>query len=166
MKKVKDLMTKRVVAFTPEDTIFKAAKTFCRRNISGAPVIKDKKNKEVIGVVSESDIVQFIGFNVCTPDISDNVAGDYVYQSLTLLFFNMVRMGKSWFDARKEVRRISKTKIKDVMTKDALYATPEMTIFEAASKMKANDVNRLPVLDDKNRLVGIIARQDILKALI
>lgn len=162
MKKVRDLMSKSVIYFKPEDTIFKAAKIFSKKKISGAPVVEDAKTKKVIGVISETDIVKFMGTSLGG---KKEMAGDFTYQSLTLLFFNFIRMSKNFLNARKEIDRISKIKIRDVMSKEVVFVSPDTNIFDAASKMDLHDVNRLPVLD-KGKLVGIIARADLLKALL
>ena len=61
MKKVENFMNKRVVFFSPEDSIFDVAKIFSKRSISGAPVVR---NKKVIGVISESDIVKFMSLKL------------------------------------------------------------------------------------------------------
>jgi len=162
MKKVKDIMSKNVIYFKPDDTIFKAAKIFCKKGISGAPVVEDPKNKKVVGVISESDIVKFMGINLCG---EKNFVGDFTYQSMTLLFFNFIRMGKNYLNAKKEVEKISKIKIKDVMSKKVISISPDANIFDAASKMDIHDVNRLPVVQG-DTLVGILARADLLKALL
>ena len=162
MKKVKDLMSKSVIFFKPNDTIFKAAKIFSKKKISGAPVVEDAKTKKVIGVISETDIVKFMGTSL-TGD--EKLAGDFTYQSLTLLFFNFIRMSKNFLNTRKEIDRITRIKIKDVMSKEVVSVSPDTNIFDAASLMDMHDVNRLPVLQ-KGRLVGIIARADLLKALL
>lgn len=162
MTKVRELMSKKVIFFKPEDTIFRAAKVFCTKKISGAPVVEDAKTKRVIGVISESDIVKFMGTSLCG---EEKLAGDFTYQSLTLLFFNFIRMSKNFLSAKKEITRISRIKVKDVMSKTVISVSPETNIFDAASKMDMHDVNRLPVID-KGKLIGIIARADLLKALL
>lgn len=162
MKKVKDFMTSHVIYFKPSDTIFKAAKVFCKEKISGAPVVKDGRSKKLVGIISESDIVKFLGINVCN---TKEFAGDLTYQSLTLLLFNFIRLGKNYLTAKKEVEKITKVKIADVMNKKVISVSPEANIFDAASKMDMHDINRLPVVKD-GKLVGIIARADLLKALL
>jgi CBS domain-containing protein len=162
MKKVKDFMSRRVLYLKPDDTIFKAAKSFCRRNISGAPVVSSAQSKRVIGVVSESDIVKFMGTKICN---TQSMAGDFTYQSLSLLLLHFVRTGKDYLGFKKELGRISKTKIKDVMSKRVISVSPEESVLDAAQRMDANDVNRLPVVKN-GKLVGIIARADLLKALV
>jgi len=162
MKKVKDFMSRRVLYLKPNDTIFKAAKAFCRRNISGAPVVSSAQSKRVIGVVSESDIVKFMGTKICN---TQSLAGDFTYQSLSLILLHFVRTGKDHLGFKKELGRISKTKIKDVMSKRVISVSPDESVLDAAERMDANDVNRLPVVKN-GKLVGIIARADLLKALI
>lgn len=51
-----------------------------------------------------------------------------------------------------------------VMTKDPLYIHPEMSVQEARSLMKKEGVGRLPVLNKKNRLVGIVTERDLVNA--
>lgn len=162
MKKVKDYMSRRVAYLKPSDTVFKAAKVFSRRNISGAPVIDSTRTKHVIGVVSESDIVKFMGTKICN---TKALAGDFTYQSLSLLFLHFLRTSKDYLGFKKEVGRVSRIKIKDVMSKHVVAASPDESIFDAAEKMDAHDVNRLPVVKD-GKLVGIIARADLVKALV
>ena len=50
--------------------------------------------------------------------------------------------------------------IRDIMTKDIECASPESTLQDAASAMKARDIGSLPVCEGK-RVVGIITDRDI-----
>jgi CBS domain-containing protein len=63
------------------------------------------------------------------------------------------------------MKKISKVKVKDVMSTRVVCISPEASIIEAASLMEKNDVNRLPVVEN-DKLVGIIAREDLVKAII
>lgn len=54
-------------------------------------------------------------------------------------------------------------KVKDVMTKDVVCAKEDVEEEEALELMYANRVERLPIVDDENRLIGIITLRDILK---
>ncbi len=51
-----------------------------------------------------------------------------------------------------------------VMTKDPLYIHPEMSVQEARALMKKEKVGRFPVLDNDNRLVGIVTERDLVNA--
>ena len=155
-------MSRRVVKLKPSDSIFKAAKAFSKRKISGAPVIDSERTKRVIGVVSESDIIKFMGTKICN---TKALVGGYTYQSMWLLLLHALRTGKNHLGFKKELGRISKIKIKDVMSKRVVSVKPDASIFDAAEKMDEHDINRLPVVDSKGTLIGIIARADLIKAL-
>lgn len=51
-------------------------------------------------------------------------------------------------------------KVKDVMTRDPEVARPDMTLREAAERMKARNIGSLPVCEN-GRLVGILTDRDI-----
>jgi len=51
-----------------------------------------------------------------------------------------------------------------VMTKNPLFIHPEMNINEVRSLMDREKIGHLPVLDKKNALIGLVTREDLLKA--
>ncbi len=53
-------------------------------------------------------------------------------------------------------------KAKDVMTADVITVSPETGILEAVKLMLDNRINGLPVMDDQDRLVGIICQSDLI----
>lgn len=55
----------------------------------------------------------------------------------------------------------SKIKIQDFMTKHVVTVQENELIDEAIKKMKENKVRRLPVVDNQNKLKGIISLGDI-----
>jgi len=55
-------------------------------------------------------------------------------------------------------------KAKDIMTRDLITVTPEMSIEEIATIMVDKNFHTLPVVDEE-KLVGIIGKEDILKTL-
>jgi acetoin utilization protein AcuB len=60
---------------------------------------------------------------------------------------------------------ISKIKIKQVMTKDPVTVHPEYTIEEAANLLRQKRISGAPVVDDHNRPVGVITKEDLFKVL-
>jgi CBS domain-containing protein len=154
MKKVRDFMNCNVICLSPEDSIFDAAKIFSEKNISGAPVVKDGK---IVGIISISDIIRFISMKLQKTETP--------LPSLSLLIFEFIKSSKDYLTFKKEMKKISKVKVKDVMSTRVVCISPEASIIEAASLMEKNDVNRLPVVEN-DKLVGIIAREDLVKAII
>ncbi len=61
---------------------------------------------------------------------------------------------------------LSSMKIKDVMTKDLVFVRPDETVEFAAILMLENKISSLPVLNEKDELIGIITQTDIFKVLI
>jgi acetoin utilization protein AcuB len=51
-----------------------------------------------------------------------------------------------------------------VMSKNPLYVHPEASVTETRSIMDKEKVGHLPVLDKNNTLVGMVTREDLLKA--
>lgn len=53
----------------------------------------------------------------------------------------------------------------EVMASPAVTVTPQATVTEAARRMQASGVKRLPVVAGSGRLVGIVSRADLLRPL-
>ncbi|MEM5790748.1 MAG: CBS domain-containing protein [Candidatus Aenigmatarchaeota archaeon] len=150
-------MNPKVIYFSPEDSIFEVAKVFSEKDISGAPVVEKGK---VSGVISISDIIKFLSlkFKSSKSEIDNPL-------SLTMQILNLIQLGKNYVQFKREIEKISHTKVRDVMSKKVVFIGPDDTLLEAATKMAENDVNRLPVIEN-GKLVGIIAREDLVKSLL
>lgn len=53
---------------------------------------------------------------------------------------------------------------KDIMTANPYSVRPETTLGTLVHVLRASDLVRVPVVDAKDKLVGIIARRDVLRA--
>lgn len=58
LPKVKDFMTKRVISFTPDMDLGEVLKTFNKYRISSGPVLASENSNEVIGFISEDDLMR------------------------------------------------------------------------------------------------------------
>jgi CBS domain-containing protein len=148
--KVRELMTTDVIAFTLSDKVHQVAKTLRANRISGAPVIDDQR--KVIGVISEADIMKLTA-TVPFPDIDP--LNPFPVFSLTSY---MKRVEK----IPAEIETLFDGYVNDVMTKDPVTISPDDSILDAARIMHKYDFNRIPVVDDEGKLVGLIARADII----
>ncbi|MEO2117046.1 MAG: CBS domain-containing protein [Methanocaldococcus sp.] len=52
-------------------------------------------------------------------------------------------------------------KVKDVMTKNVIIAKRDEGVVEAFEKMLKYKISSLPVIDDENRVIGIVTTTDI-----
>lgn len=56
----------------------------------------------------------------------------------------------------------SRVRCREIMTQQVSTVTPEMSLYDAAKRMKEGDIGVLPVIEnDTNKLVGIITDRDI-----
>lgn len=155
MKTVKEFMNKDVISLSPDDTVFDAAKLLAQLKIAGAPVVKDEK---VVGIISISDVVKFINIKLGKLPVIDS-------PGLGSLILALAQMQKLQLDFKKELDKITRSKVEEVMTKNVITTSPSSTLLEAAELMEKHDVNRLPVVSE-GKLVGIVTRADLVSALI
>jgi CBS domain-containing protein len=65
------------------------------------------------------------------------------------------------------VRAVAKRKdpqgmpVREVATRDLVTVRPDEDLSDALKLMAANQVRRLPVVDEDNRLVGVLAQADV-----
>lgn len=154
MKLVRDYMRKEVVCFKPNDSIFTVAEKLIRNHISGGPVVDNEKR--VIGVISETDIVKFMRISV--PETGPTSEPHL----LTILLAGLI---KGHIELKKKLEKLSEIEVKDLMSDDVVSISSDQPILEAATIMCKNKVNRLPVIDN-GKLVGVITRADLIRALI
>jgi len=62
-------------------------------------------------------------------------------------------------------RKSRETAVRDIMTKDVKCVTDEYTMQDCMGIMSDKRIRHLPVLDDKNNLIGIISIGDIVKTI-
>ena len=154
VKLVKEYMTKKVVSFKASDKIIDAAKIFVKTKISGAPIIDHGR---VVGVVSVSDITK-------TMDLHFEHR-NFVHPSPEGLVLSLLKTAADYTKHRKQMKEIGAETIGQIMSRNVITIGPEESIYEAAAKMQKRRVHRLPVVS-KGKLVGIIAREDLIRALV
>ena len=137
---VKDVMTLVVIAVKEDSDINEAARVLSEGNVSGLPVV-DSENS-VIGVITEADILSAAGMEK-----------GYTFKDILRHIFGE--------PPRKKKKR---DKVKDMMTAPAITTKPDRDIREVAGILDEKQIKRLPVVDDENRLIGIISRADIVRA--
>jgi CBS domain-containing protein len=155
MKKVKDVMVKEVLSFKEKDPIHYVAWALRERRISGAPVVE---GKNVVGVVSERDVMRIIE--------EHNISINLIFPSPLDVLELPLKVKHELDEMAALIKETAATPISEIMTKKIISISPDETVGEAARKMGENGINRLPVLNKKSQLVGIITRGDIIGTLI
>ncbi len=127
----------------PESTVEEAIKLFAEAHISGAPVVEDGR---LVGIITEGDLI-FQDAEVKAPGFLDILGG-------------LVPLG-STEEYRREALKSAGVTVGEVMTDRLITTTPEATLAETATVMADERKKMLPVVEAE-RLVGVIARIDIL----
>jgi CBS domain-containing protein len=147
---VGDVMTTEVVSFTADENVQVAMQQLVDRGVDAGPVLD--ADGRVIGMLSTGDliveearvhfptVVNFLGVNVTMP-FSDRKLDESVEKALGAT-------------------------VGEVMSHKPTSVGPDATIEDAATMMHDQDLSRLPVVTADGRLVGIIARGDIVRAIV
>lgn len=139
--KVRDAMTDGggVVTVSPETTLKEVARLMLEHRISGVPVVD--ANRRVLGVISEADFVR---------GETGGTGGQ-----------GMVARARAVADpAALAIPRTAG----EAMSSPAVTVRADETVMTAVHQIAERGVNRLPVVDEDETLVGIIARADIVRA--
>ncbi|MFF3164728.1 CBS domain-containing protein [Streptomyces sp. NPDC003273] len=135
---VEELMSRDVVRARP-DTPFKELVRLLEDNgVTAVPVVDEIGRP--MGVVSEADLLRK------SADQADP-SGRAPIPHL-----------EAW-----ERAKAGGSRAEELMSAPAVCARPEWTVVEAARLMETQKVKRLPVVDEADRLLGIVSRGDLLR---
>ncbi|MCX4585724.1 CBS domain-containing protein [Streptomyces sp. NBC_01481] len=138
---VESTMTSEVVKAAYDTPFEEIARLLSQHRISGIPVVDDEQ--KVIGVISTTDLMVHRSGKEDTP-------GRLNWPSLT----SGARVRESKAQARNAGQ---------LMTHPAVTVHAHQSIAAAARIMAEHRIERLPVVDEEDRLVGIVTRRDLLQ---
>ncbi len=145
----RDIMNTPVISVNDESSLQDVIELLSKHNFSGVPVVNDKNI--VVGVLSDTDIVRYSHQISIVPfaDLSGWISPYAEISDLASL--------------RKNIELLSKTKVAQVMTKKLFTATADTEITEVAKIMSRRRINRVPIVDEDGKLLGIVTRADIVR---
>lgn len=144
--KASDIMQKKVDFVTPETSLREASKMIFGKAHMGLPVVS-KKSKKLVGFITDQDIL-----SQCFPSMKEYVEDVVHAQDFSAM--------------ENKLKDIMNLKVKDVMSKQAIFIKKDDLLLKIESIMKLKDIARLPVVDDRKRLIGILTKRDIFRALV
>jgi len=142
--KVKEIMKKEVTSINPDDNALEALRQLFKMKISGLPVV-DGQGK-LKGMFTEKEVLSSV-----LPSYIDKV-GSFVYEENPKA-------------TKKKFTALSGMRVSEVMREEVVTTGEDATLCEVARIMLTRKARRLPVVDKSGRMVGIIARCDIVEAL-
>ena len=180
MLRVRDIMTTSVTTVAPSTSLREAAELLSARHISGAPVVDGAR---VVGVVSASDILAFVGSTSAAPeereepdpadewDEWDERAGWEATDDAPSRYFI-----ERWQDpAADVVEQFSEAPVRgwdaldahtvgEVMTRAVISLQASAPVTAAAERLRDADIHRALVMDG-DELLGILTSTDLVRAL-
>ncbi len=142
---VKDFMARQVVTITPESSILDAARLMLEHKISGLPVVDD--GSHLVGIISEHDLLR-------------RAKDEARVERRHWLRLMIERANLADESARFHARKVA-----EVMTSNPVTIAENATLEEAGRLIGEHGIKRLPVVRN-NHLVGVIARADLVRAMI
>jgi len=136
--KIKEIMNKNIPLINADDSIEKVIRMLIKIPQSALPVV-NKKGK-VIGEINQRELLLL---NVGKKEIAENEGLGF-----------------------KQIKLLLKTKAKkakEIMNKYELTLSPDDEVIDAAKLLYDEDLGTIPIVDQKNKLVGVITDICILK---
>lgn len=142
--KTSDIMHRSVITVTEDTPIKEVARLIFSLGIAGIPVVRGKK---LVGIVTEEDILSRMH-----PTIQE-VIEDYTHAT-------------DFESMAKNIRPLLDAPVSKVMNSRVISVISDTPLMKAHSLMQINRFSRLPIVNSRNELVGIISQGDIFRDII
>lgn len=153
----RDIMTTEVETVAPDDDVSEVLTRLARADFDGFPVVEDGT---LVGIVTQTDLVDL--FQPSDRTLWIPIGFPPFLESLTY------GVDLSWdeLDVGIDLAKNASKPVSEVMTTDVVTAGPDDDVDDLLALLadEERDINRVPVVDD-GAVVGIVARQDLLRAL-
>ncbi|MEX2557750.1 MAG: CBS domain-containing protein [Actinomycetota bacterium] len=141
--RVDEIMTTSVKTIGEYEPFKRAAELMLEADVSGIPVVDD--TGRLVGIVTEADLI--------SKEAYPRTSGNRLLRALATALLDPVA---GWR------RKAEGTTVGQVMTTGVKTVEPQDHVRFAARSMLEHGVKRLPVVDEKGMLVGIVSRHDLL----
>jgi CBS domain-containing protein len=147
---VRDVMTTDVLSFHPDDTVESAARALAERSLGGAPVVD--ATGVVIGLLEDDDLI-----------VQDTRLH---FPTVISVFGAYLELPSSVRHFESDLRKAVGATVADVMDADAPTCRPDDTLETVATTLHDRNASRMAVVDDDGRLVGVVSRGDLVRAIV
>jgi CBS domain-containing protein len=144
---VRDVMTTPVTTLRPDEKVEHAADVLAARHVGALPVVDDQGR--LLGMLRDDDLIA-------------SEARVHVPTFINFLGLGVPFPGEMKH-LEKELKKIAGATVRDVMQTDPPIIRPHESLEDVATLMHEHGVNSVPVVDDDNRVVGIVARADVVR---
>ncbi len=140
---VAEVMTRAVSTVRPDTPLAEVVDLLLRRDVKAVPVVDARE--QVVGIITGGDLLR---------------RGD-------LRLRLGLKQGLETDILREHLQVLTRSRLtaRDVMTRPVRVVSPETDLAAVVDLMARHRVKRLPVVDQRNALVGIVSRADVLRAI-
>lgn len=145
-KTVAEVMTTDLVIVSPETSLQEAIEILAERKISGLPVVDNQG--QLVGIISETDLT-WQASGVDTPPY--------------IMFLDSVIYLQNPAKHNQEIHKALGQTVGDAMSDRPITINENQLVRDAARIMHEHKVSRLPVVNERSELVGMITQGDVIK---
>ncbi len=149
MATVSEFMNEKPFTVAPDMGVGEVAQLIGRAERAGVLVVDD--DNHLLGIITEDDLV-------LSDDEGDLHIPHYIELFGGVVFLEPLRR----FEGR--LKKAFGSNASDLMTSEVITVGPDSDVHEAGELVASRGHNQLPVVED-GRLVGLITRADVLRAL-
>jgi acetoin utilization protein AcuB len=133
MVKVSELMTRKLITVSPDDSIEKAVQLFRQRSVRHLLVLQGER---LVGILSNRDLM-------------------HAMEPLRAKQRKLLNVGGLFF-------LLEPLEVQEIMSRDIITIAPDLSVQDAAAFMVSSRFGALPVVAN-DKLVGIITETDLLR---
>ena len=145
LRTAREIMTEQVISLTPQDNLAMAIEVLQNGKFRHLPLLDEQQ--KLVGLVSDRDILSNLPYAGKKPPSAPKIFREHLFAANSSEMDFLIPL-------------------ETIMVRKLLHICPESTISEAANIIHRQRISCLLVVDDNEKLWGIITVTDIMKALL
>ena len=142
---VGEIMSKDVATVTPDTSFREIWKKIFSTHIHTLPVVS--REQKLVGIITRQDLLTKLYPN---------------YQDV----LEFLETPQDFEAMEDRIKDLAPMKVREFMRTTVIFARESTLVMRALSRMIVRHVDQLPILDDDDRVVGIITKGDIFYSLV
>jgi acetoin utilization protein AcuB len=144
-RQAREIMTEQVISLGPQDNLVIAIEILQNGIFRHLPILDEQQR--LIGLISDRDILSNLPYAGKKPPKAPKIFREHLF-------------------ANNSSETDFLISLENIMVRKLLHISPQSTISEAADIINSKRISCLPVVDENEKLCGIITVTDIMKALL
>lgn len=145
LRVVREIMTEQVISLEPQDDLARAIEVMQDEEIRHVPIMDEQE--KFVGLVSDRDILKNLPYAGRRPPSPPKRFREHLFAT------------KSWTKSLL-------LPLDSVMVRKVLHISPGCSVCEAADILYTKKISCLPVIDEQEKLRGIVTVTDLMRALL